>query len=182
MTSTEARQEGGSAQDPFMKSMTPWTFDMKFPLGTQFTFGSLTFDVGEDGDLKMLPLGPATEHPTPAPSSTSGSSYSDLDPFAGLYIRTANLIRGFLIVATTLRPFTGAPSSSSLASSPAEIHLMITLRSGLVPVGTPPRTAASSLWWSQEGIGPATAPVGIPLLEDQRHLMPKPLALGWFRI
>jgi hypothetical protein len=37
--------------------MTPWTFDMKFPLDTQFTFGSLTFVVGEDGDLKMLPQG-----------------------------------------------------------------------------------------------------------------------------
>jgi hypothetical protein len=37
--------------------MTPWTFDMKFPLGTQFTFGSLTFAMGEDGDLKMLPQG-----------------------------------------------------------------------------------------------------------------------------
>jgi hypothetical protein len=35
--------------------MTPWTFDMKFPLGTQFTFGSLTFAVEEDRDFKMLP-------------------------------------------------------------------------------------------------------------------------------
>jgi hypothetical protein len=30
---------------------------MKFPLDTQFTFGSLTFVTGEDGDLKMLPQG-----------------------------------------------------------------------------------------------------------------------------
>jgi hypothetical protein len=29
--------------------MTSWTFDMKFPLGTQFTFGSLTFAGGEGG-------------------------------------------------------------------------------------------------------------------------------------
>jgi hypothetical protein len=35
--------------------MTPWSFDVKFPLGTQFTFGSLTFTAEEDGDLKMLP-------------------------------------------------------------------------------------------------------------------------------
>jgi hypothetical protein len=28
---------------------------MKFPLDTQFTFGSLTFVIGEDEDLKMLP-------------------------------------------------------------------------------------------------------------------------------
>jgi hypothetical protein len=30
---------------------------MKFPPGTQFTFGSLTFAAGEDKDLKMLPQG-----------------------------------------------------------------------------------------------------------------------------
>jgi hypothetical protein len=52
--------------------MAPWSFDVKFPLGIQFTFGSLTFVAGEDGDLKMLPPGTALEHP--APSSTSGST------------------------------------------------------------------------------------------------------------
>jgi hypothetical protein len=98
--------------------MAPWTFDMKFPLGTQFTFGSLTFTVGEDGDLKMLPPGPVPEHPTPAPSSTSGSTWSSLDPFAGLYIRTAKLIQGIPIMTSNLQKFTRAPSSSSLASSP----------------------------------------------------------------
>jgi hypothetical protein len=72
--------------------MSPWNLDMKFPFDTQFTFGSLTFVAGEDGDLKMLPPGPAPEHPTPAPASTSGGSCSDLDPFTGLYIRTAKLI------------------------------------------------------------------------------------------
>jgi hypothetical protein len=56
-TSTEARQVGGSAQDLSGKTMSPWTFDVKFPLGTRFTFGSLTFAIGEDGDLKMLPQG-----------------------------------------------------------------------------------------------------------------------------
>jgi hypothetical protein len=100
--------------------MTLWTFDMKFPLVTQFTFGSLTFIVGEDRDLKMLPPGPAAEHPTPAPSSTSGSTCSGLDSFAGLYIRTAKLVRGIPIVTSTLRPFTGAPSSFSSTSSPSQ--------------------------------------------------------------
>jgi hypothetical protein len=37
--------------------MAPLSFDMKFRLGTQFTFESLTFAAGEDEDLKMLPLG-----------------------------------------------------------------------------------------------------------------------------
>jgi hypothetical protein len=98
--------------------MTPWNFDMMFPLDTQFTFGSLTFTTEEDGDIKMLPPGPASEHPTPAPSSTSSGVCSDLDPFAGLYNRTAKLVRGIPIVTSTLRPFIGASSSSSLASSP----------------------------------------------------------------
>jgi hypothetical protein len=96
--------------------MTPWTFDAKFPLGTQFIFGSLTFAVGEDEYLKMLP--PAPEHSTPAPSSTLGSTCLGLDPFAGLYVRTVKLIRGIPIVTSTLRAFIGASSSSSLASSP----------------------------------------------------------------
>jgi hypothetical protein len=41
--------------------MAPWTFNVKFPYGTQFTFGSLTFVAGEDRNLKMLPLGSAPE-------------------------------------------------------------------------------------------------------------------------
>jgi hypothetical protein len=119
MTSTEARQEGGSTQDPSGKTMSPWTFDMKFPLSTQFTFGSLTFAIGEDGDLKMRPPGPVPEHPTPAPSSTSGSTCLGLDPFAVLYIHTTKLVWGIPIVTSTLRTFIGALSSSSLASSPS---------------------------------------------------------------
>jgi hypothetical protein len=99
--------------------MAPCTFDMKFPIGTQFTFGSLPFTIGEDRDLKMLLPGPALEHLSPTPPSMSGSTYSGSDPFAGLYIRTAKLVRGILIVTSTLRTFTGAPSSSSLASSPS---------------------------------------------------------------
>jgi hypothetical protein len=90
---------------------------MKFPLGTRFTFGSLTFTVGEDGDIKMLPLGLAPEHPTPTPSSASSGASLGLDPFAGLYIRTGKIVRGILIVTSTLRPFIGASSLSSSASS-----------------------------------------------------------------
>jgi hypothetical protein len=97
--------------------MTPWSFDMKFPLGTRFTFGSLTFAAKEDGDHKMLPPGPAPEHPTPAPSSASSGVCSGSDPFAGLYIRTVKLIRGISIVTSTLRPFVGASSLSSSVSS-----------------------------------------------------------------
>jgi hypothetical protein len=69
--------------------MAPWTFDVKFPLGTKFTFGSLTSAAGEDGDLRILPPGEATEHT--APSASSGTQ-ADSDFFDGLYIRTAKLV------------------------------------------------------------------------------------------
>jgi hypothetical protein len=59
---------------------------------------------------------------------------------------------------------------------------MSTPRLGPARVGNMQRIAASSLWWPQTGIGPTTAPVGIPLLEDQRRPVPKHLARGWFRI
>jgi hypothetical protein len=90
MTSTEACQVGGSAQDPSGKAMAPWTFDVKFPLGTKFTFGSLTFIVGEDGDLRMLAPGEVTEHT--APSSASSGTQADSDFFDRLYICTAKLV------------------------------------------------------------------------------------------
>jgi hypothetical protein len=70
--------------------MAPWTFDIKFPRGTEFTFGSLTFAAGEDGDLRMLPPGEVAEHITP--SSASSENQAELDLFDGPYIRTVILI------------------------------------------------------------------------------------------
>jgi hypothetical protein len=95
--------------------MAPWTFDIKFPRGTEFTFGSLTFAAGEDGDLRMLPPGEATEHI--APSSASSETQAESDLFDGPYIRTVKLVRGIPVVTTILRPCTGASSSSSSALS-----------------------------------------------------------------
>jgi hypothetical protein len=115
MTSTEARQVGDCAQDPSGKAMAPWTFDVKFPRGTKFTFGSLTFAAGEDGDLRMLPLGEATEHI--APSFASSETQADSDLFDGPYIRTVKLVRGIPVVTTILRSCARASSSSSSALS-----------------------------------------------------------------
>jgi hypothetical protein len=92
MTSTEARQEGGSAQDPFGNTIAPWTFDVMFPRNTQLTFGSLTFATREYEDLKMMPPGSAPEHLALASSSTSSGFCSSTDPCAGIYIRTAKII------------------------------------------------------------------------------------------
>jgi hypothetical protein len=102
--------------------MTPWIYDVMFPLDTQFTFGSLKFTAGEDGELRILPLGPAPKRRMPADgqvpsslttSSISGGACSGLDPFTGLYIRTTKIIWGILIVMSILRPLAGASTSSS---------------------------------------------------------------------
>jgi hypothetical protein len=50
-TSNEARKEWESAQDPSRKIMPPWTFSIKFPYDTEFTFESLMFTAGEDENL-----------------------------------------------------------------------------------------------------------------------------------
>jgi hypothetical protein len=91
--------------------MASRTFDVKFPYDTQLTFRSLTFAVGEDGDLKVLAPGPTS-------SSTSSSSYVGSGHCAGNYIRTAKIVRGIPIVTSILRPLVGASSSSISASTP----------------------------------------------------------------
>jgi hypothetical protein len=95
--------------------MAPWTFDVKFPRGTEFTFRSLTFATGEDGDLRMLPLGKAIEHT--APSLASSGTQADSDFFDEPYIRMVKLVRGIPVVMTILQPCAGALSSSSSALS-----------------------------------------------------------------
>jgi hypothetical protein len=117
--STEARQEGACAQDPSGKAMAPWTFDVKFPLGTEFTFGSLTFAAEEDGDLRMLPPGEATKHT--ALSFASSETQADSDFFDRPYIHTVKLVRGIPVVTTILRPCAGASSSSSSTLSSDQV-------------------------------------------------------------
>jgi hypothetical protein len=102
-TSIEARQEEGSAQDPSGKTMAPRTFDIKFPCGSEFTFGSLTFAAREDGDLKMLPPGPALEHLALASSAATGRSCLGSDPCARSYIQTAKIIWGIPVVTSILQ-------------------------------------------------------------------------------
>jgi hypothetical protein len=81
--------------------MAPWTFNVKFPYNTQFIFGSLTFAMGEDGNLKLLTPGPAPERLTsvygqapypPTISSTSDGAYSGLNPYAGPYHCTTKIV------------------------------------------------------------------------------------------
>jgi hypothetical protein len=74
----------------------------------------------------MLPPGPAPERLAsidgqdmchPANSSTSGGASTGLDSCVGLYIRTAKLVRGLLVMMSILWLSAGASSSSSSAAS-----------------------------------------------------------------
>jgi hypothetical protein len=87
----------------------------------------LTFAAGEDEELSMLPLGPASDclasidgqaQWSLTTSSTSGGACAGLDPFAGIYICTAKIVWGISVVTSTLRPLAGALSLSSSAASP----------------------------------------------------------------
>jgi hypothetical protein len=97
--------------------MAPWTFDVKFPHGTEVTFGSLTFAVGEDEELKMLSPGPASEYPALAPSSALVGSCSGLDPCACLYTHTVKLVRDIPVVTSIFQLLVGASSPSSSTST-----------------------------------------------------------------
>jgi hypothetical protein len=102
-------------------------FNLKFPGGTQFTFGSLTISTGEDGNMKMLPLEATLEclvlvhgpDPcSPANSSALDGACSRSDPCVGLFLRTVKIVQGILIVTSILQPSVGASISSSSTTSP----------------------------------------------------------------
>jgi hypothetical protein len=124
---TKARQVGASAQDPTGWLMAPWTFNVKFPYGTQFTFGSLMFSTREDGNLELLTRGTAPRHLVPvygkapyysADLSTSGNACSGLNPYAGLYYFSTTTLQGLPIGIPIFQPSAGTSSSSSLGTSP----------------------------------------------------------------
>jgi hypothetical protein len=66
----------------------------------------------------MLPPRPAPEHLAMASLSASGGSCSWSYPCAGSYICIDKIVRGIPVVTSILRPFIGASSSSSSASTP----------------------------------------------------------------
>jgi hypothetical protein len=98
--------------------MATRTFDVKFPCGTQLTFGSLIFVAKENGELKMLPPGPAPGHMASTSSSASGRSCVGLVHYVGSYICIAKIIWGIPVMTSTLWPLIGALGSSTSASTP----------------------------------------------------------------
>jgi hypothetical protein len=126
-TSIETCQEGETAQDPSGKIMEPWSFNVKFPYGTQLTFGSLMFAMREDGNLKLLTQGPAPKrlasvywHPPYllASSSTSGGVCLGLNPYAGPYHCAAKMTWGIPIETPIFQSSAETLSSSTSAASP----------------------------------------------------------------
>jgi hypothetical protein len=104
-----------------------WTFSIKFPYDTQFTFGSLMLATREDGNLELLTRGPPPKHfvlvygQTPyllANSSTSGGACSGLNPYPGPYHRAVKSTQGIPIEAPIFQPSVGTSSYSTLAASP----------------------------------------------------------------
>jgi hypothetical protein len=82
--------------------------------------------MGEDGDLKMLPLEATLERLvlvhgpdpcSPASSFASDGACSGLDPYVGLFLRTVEIAQGIPIVTSILQPSAGALSSSSSTAS-----------------------------------------------------------------
>jgi hypothetical protein len=125
-TSIETRQEEETAQDPSGKIMTPWTFSIKFSYDTQFTFESLIFAIGEDGDLELLTQGPAPKRLAPVygqasylltNSSTLAGACLGLNPYTGSYHRAATTTQRIPIGAPIFQPSAGTSSSSTSTTS-----------------------------------------------------------------
>jgi hypothetical protein len=110
-------QEGRSAQDPSGKIIAPWTFSIKFPYNTQFTFGSLMFATWEDGNLEFAPVYGHAPY-LPSTSSTPGGACSGLNPHASSYHRATKTTQGIPIRAPILQPSAGTSSSSTSIASP----------------------------------------------------------------
>jgi hypothetical protein len=107
--------------------MAPWAFNIKFLYDTQFTFRSLMFVAGENGNLKLLTRRPTPKHLVPvygqapylsANSFISGGACSGLNPYAGSYHLTARTSQGLPIGAPIFQPPAGTSSSSPSGASP----------------------------------------------------------------
>jgi hypothetical protein len=132
-TSIETRQEGGEMlQTSPGGLMTPWVYDKKFLVGTQFLFGTSMFTIGEDGNLELQVqgqpprqcesiYGKAPYYPTNPPSmttSTLSSAHSCLIHCAGPSTLAAMTSWGHLIRALVFWPSAGSlshiPSGTSI--------------------------------------------------------------------
>jgi hypothetical protein len=111
--------------------MTPWVYNEKFPVGTQFLFGTLMFNVGEDENLELkvrglpprqwAPIYGEAPYGRTGPSSTITSTSDDicsaLNPYAGSYILATMTSQGYPIRVPIFQPSPGTSSSTSSGAS-----------------------------------------------------------------
>jgi hypothetical protein len=114
--STEIHRQRHTTKGEALKILTvgfmaPWVYDEKFPVSTEFLFGTLMFIVGEDGNLELqvqglpphqwAPIYDEAPYGPTGPSSTttlaSDNVCSGLNPYAGPYVLTAMTSQGYLI-------------------------------------------------------------------------------------
>jgi hypothetical protein len=138
--------------------MTPWAFDVKFPCDTQFTIEPLTFAVGDDKNLKMLPQGQHQSALRRYMYKLHVSRPSHL--LQAVPVQVWILIQDIISALSSLfRVFRSCRLSYSHRARPCwqrppiKTQIMITSRSGEVPVGILSKRTASSSWWPRlEGL------------------------------
>jgi hypothetical protein len=139
--------------------MAPWTFEVKFPYGTQFLFGTLMFTAGEDRTIELLTHSPSPSHHEliygeapyyPVDPSTTlalGGTRSGLNPYAGSYAPIAMTSWG---TRSRLQWPGPRPKHRALlhqAHLPVGTRLKITLRLWAASIGTLPSRPTVSAWW-----------------------------------
>jgi hypothetical protein len=96
--------KGKALQIHTSELMAPWVYDEKFPMGTQFLFGTLLFATREDGNLELqvggqapsqwaLIYGEAPYYPAnllTTTTSTSDGPYLGMNPCVGPYLGNLN--------------------------------------------------------------------------------------------
>jgi hypothetical protein len=107
-----------------------------------------------------------------ATSSASGSACSGLDPFARLYIHTAKIIQGILVVTSILQPLAETSSLTSSATSPKPDSSDVYPKIGVGTYGDFVIDSCLICMVAPNGTHRATAPADIVPLRDRRCLMP----------
>jgi hypothetical protein len=124
-------RKGKSLKIRLGELMAPWTFEVKFPYGTQFLFGTLMFTAGEDRTIKLLTHSPSPSHHEliygeapyypvdPSTALASGGTRSGLNPYAGSYAPIAMTSWGHPIEAPVAwsPARTSSPTSSGASTS-----------------------------------------------------------------
>jgi hypothetical protein len=166
----DARQEGGSAQDPSEKTMAPWTFDEVSSWHSAYLW---VIDLCRRG--RRRPKDVVHRSGTRAPGSGFIISIRrfllKIGSLCRVYIRTVKIVQDIPVVTSIIRPLAGASSSSSSASTPDPNLSDNYPEIGASACGEPAVSNHLIYMVTRMEIGRTTAPADIPPSEDQRRLM-----------